>query len=184
MEIDSVRLKMEKALEVVAQEVGKIHTGRATSSLVEDIVCSVYGGSQKLKVVELATINVPEPQQILITPFDPSIIGEIRNSLLTSSIGLNPSLAGDVIRISVPPLSSERREQLVKLLGRLLENGRVMVRQIRRDKMVEIKKAFEEKTLSEDEQFDLEKKLQKITDEFVGKIDEMGQEKEAELLKV
>jgi len=135
-------------------------------------------------VVELGTISTPEPQQIVITPFDPSIIDEIRNGILEANVGLNPVVDGEVIRISVPPLSNERRQELVKLLRRYLENGRIMMRQARHVKMIDIKKAAEAGQLSEDERFNLEKDLQKITDEFVGKIDEMGKAKEEELMKV
>lgn len=184
MDVEDIRPRMEKALEIVQGEVSKIRTGRASATLVEDIVCPVYGGSQKLRVVELGTILTPEPQQIIISPFDPSIIHEIRNGILTANVGLNPVIDGEVIRIAIPPLSEERRQELVRLLGRHLENGRIMIRQIRHDKMIDIKKAAQASELSEDERFNLERELQKITDEFVEKINQMGAQKEEELMKV
>lgn len=184
VDLVDVHPRMEKALEVVKNEISAIRTGRATSSLVENIVCSVYGGGQRLKVVELASITTLDPGTIMITPWDASIAGEIRQSIQSANIGLTPVLDSGVVRISVPPLSAERRQEYVKLLHRHLENGRVMIRQIRHDKMAEIKTSFEEKELSEDEKFRLEEDLQKITDEFVVKIDEMGEKKEQELMTV
>lgn len=184
MDAEDVRPRMEKALEIVRAEVTKIRTGRASPALIEDIICPVYGGSQKLKVVELGTISTPEPQQIVITPFDVSIIDEIRNGILTANVGLNPVVDDQLIRIIIPPLSEQRRQELVKLLRRYLENGRIMMRQIRHNMMIDIKKATEAGELSEDERFNLEKDLQKITDEFVDKINEMGEKKEEELMKV
>lgn len=184
VDLADIRLKMEKALEVLRGELSSIRIGRATPSLVENIICPVYGGTQKLKVVELGTITASDPQTIIITPWDVSIIGEIRQGILAANVGLNPIIDGEVIRIAIPPLSIERRQEFVKLLHQQLENGRIMIRQIRRDKMVEIKKAFEAKELNEDEKFRLEQDLQKITDEFIGKIEEMGKKKETELLAI
>lgn len=182
VDLSDIRLRMEKTLEVLRGELSSIRAGRATPSLVENIICPVYGGTQKLKVVELGTITASDPQTIIITPWDVSIIGEIRQGILAANVGLNPIIDGEVIRIAIPPLSIERRQEFVKLLHQQLENGRIMIRQIRRDKMVEIKKAFEAKELNEDEKFRLEQDLQKITDEFIEKIDQMGKKKEGELL--
>lgn len=173
---------MEKALEILRSEVSSIRTGRATSALVENIVCSVYGGTQKLKVVELGTITTPDPGTIMITPWDGSIIGEIRQGIQGANVGLTPIIDGPLVRISVPSLTTERREEYVKLLHRHLENGRIMIRQIRHDKMAEIKRAFDGKELPEDDHFRQEEELQKITDEFMEKIEEMGEKKETELL--
>jgi len=184
MDLSDVRPKMEKVLEIVRGEISSIRTGRASSSLVENIDCLVYGGTQKLKVVELGTISTPDPQTIMIQPFDPSIIGEIRQGIERANIGLVPIVDGEIIRIKIPPLSSERRQEFIKLLHHHLENGRIMIRQIRHDKMIDIRKAFEEKLLNEDEKFRLEQELQKITDEFVEKIGEMGERKEEELLTI
>ncbi len=184
MDFSDVREKMEKSLEIVCGEIAGIRTGRANPALVESLVCSVYGGTQRLKLNELAMISAPDPKTIVIQPFDASIIGEIRQGIEKANLGLVPVIDGEIIRIQVPSLSMERRQEFVKLLHGQLENGRVMVRQVRHEKMVEIKRAFEEKALSEDEKFRLEEELQKITDEFVGKINEMGEKKEAELLQV
>jgi ribosome recycling factor len=120
----------------------------------------------------------------MIDPWDKSIIGEIRQGILAANVGMNPSIDGEIIRISMPPLTTEDREKYVKLLSTKLENGKIMIRQIRSDAMHEIKKGFEEKTLTEDEKFASEKRLQEITDEFISKIQEVGEKKKAELLSV
>jgi len=184
MDEASIRSKMQQVVDLTTSEMGAIRTGRSTSSLVEGVVVAVYGGTQKLKIQELATITTPDTQMIIIDPWDKSIIGEIRQGILAANIGMNPAIAGEIIRISLPPLTTEDREKFVKLLSTKLENGKIAIRQIRGDAMHEIKKSFEEKELSEDEKFDLEKKIQAITDEFVGKIDEAGNRKKQELLQI
>ena len=184
MDETSIRSKMQQVVDLTTSEMGSIRTGRTTSSLVEGIVIAAYGGTQKLKIQELATITTPDTQTIIIDPWDKSIIGEIRQGILAANVGMNPAIAGEIIRISLPPLTTEDREKYVKLLSTKLENGKIAIRQIRGDAMHEIKKSFEEKELSEDEKFDLEKKVQAITDEFVGKIDERGERKRQELLQI
>jgi len=184
IDLDNVRPKMEKALEFLRGEISSIRTGRATPALIENIICSVYGGTQKLKVIELGTLSSFDPQTIAIQPFDLSIISEIKKGIEMANVGLNPIIDGQIIRVAVPALSTERRQEYVKLLKKHLENVRVMIRQVRHEKMAEIKTAFETKEIGEDERFNLEKELQKITDEFIEKIDQMGEKKEAELLSV
>lgn len=184
MDESSIRSRMQKVLDLVVSEIASIRTGRATPSLVEDVEVMVYGGQQKLKVNELATITVPDAQTIVIDPWDKSIIGEIKKGLQAANVGLNPSIDGEVVRISLPPLTTEDREKYVKLLSKKLENGKVMIRQIRSEAMRDIKARFEKKEISEDEKFNQEKRLQEITDEFVKKIDEAGKAKEEELLRI
>jgi ribosome recycling factor len=184
MDEAGVRSKMQQVVSLVIGDIGVIRTGRATSSLVEGLELSLYGGTQKLKLQEVATISTPDPQTIVIDPWDKSIIGEIRQGILAANVGMNPSIDGEIIRISMPPLTTEDREKYVKLLSTKLENGRVMIRQLRSDTMHEIKKSFEEKALSEDEKFNSEKRLQEITDEFIVKIEEVGEKKKQELLSV
>jgi len=184
MDEASVRTKMQSSVDSVAADVAGIRTGRASPALVENIVCPAYGGTQRLKVLELATISAPDPAQIVISPWDKSIIGDIKKGIMEANIGMNPSIDGEIIRISMEPLTTEDREKYVKLLSTKLEGGKVMIRQIRSDEMREIKKKFEEKNLTEDEKFSDEKSLQEITDEFVGKIEEMGEKKKSELLQI
>jgi len=184
MDEPSIRLQMQRVLDIIVGDIGSIRTGRATSSLIENLPVAVYGGAQKLKVLELATITTPDTQTIIVDPWDKSIIGEIRQGILVANIGMNPSIDGEIIRITLPPLTTEDREKYIKLLSTKLEGGRIMIRQVRGDAMHDIKKKFEEKELSEDEKFDAEKKVQAVTDEFVGKIDEAGERKKQELLRI
>lgn len=184
MDEASLRSKMQSTIDVISSDIAGIRTGRASPSLVENIVCPAYGGTQRLKVMELATITAPDPSQIIISPWDKSIIGDIRKGLLEANIGLNPSIDGEIIRIAIAPMTTEDREKFVKLLSGKLENGKVAIRQVRADEMHELKKKFEAKEITEDENFAFEKKLQEITDEYVGKIDAMGEKKKAELLQI
>lgn len=184
MEETSVRSKMQQIIDLVNSDIGGIRTGRAIPALVEDIAVMVYGGQQKLKIQELATISAPDTQTIVIDPWDKSIIGEIRQGILAANVGMNPSIDGELIRINFPPLTTEDREKYVKLLSTKLENGRIMIRQIRGDGMKDIKQKFEAKEISEDDKFLQEKTLQDITDEFVGKIEELGEHKKQELLQI
>ncbi|MFH1971177.1 MAG: ribosome recycling factor [Patescibacteria group bacterium] len=184
MDEASIGTKMQQVVDIVATDAGSIRTGRATPSLVEDIIIDAYGGTQKLKVKELAMITAPDTQTIVLDPWDKSIIGDIRKGITFANIGLNPSIDGEIIRISLPPLTTEDREKYVKLLSTKLENGKVMVRQIRGGAMRDTKESFEKKEISEDEKFDTEKKIQKITDEHVGKIEEIGNMKKQELLQI
>lgn len=175
---------MQSTLDIVASDIAGIRTGRATTSLVENIVCPAYGGTQRLRIMELATISIPDPSQIVINPWDKSIIGDIKKGIMEANVGLNPSIDGEMIRISVPQMTTEDREKYVKLLSGKLENGKVTIRQVRADEMHEIKNKFETKEITEDDKFGFEKKLQEITDEFIVKIDEMGEKKKTELLQI
>lgn len=184
MDEASVRLRMQQVLDLVIGDIASLRTGRAMPSLVENIVCPSYGGTQRLKVQELGTISVPDPQTLVISPWDKSIIGDIRKGILEANIGLNPAIDGEIIRIILPQMTTEDREKYVRLLAQKLESGRIMVRQARAEAMHEIKKAYEAKELSEDMKFDAEKKVQALTDEFVGKVDEAGEHKKQELLQI
>lgn len=184
MDEGQIRLKMQRVLDLVLGDIGSLRTGRAMPSLVENIVCPAYGGSQRLKVQELATITVPDPQTLVISPWDKSIIGDIRKGILEANVGFNPSIDSEVIRIALPQMTTEDREKYIRLLSQRLETGRVMIRQVRAEAMHDVKKGFEAKEVSEDVKFDAEKKVQAITDEFVGKIDAAGERKKQELLQI
>ncbi|BCX14987.1 MAG: ribosome-recycling factor [Patescibacteria group bacterium] len=179
-----VRSKMQQIFDLVASDIASIRVGRATPSLVEDLSVLVYGGQQKMKVQELATIYVIDPQTLEIDPWDKSIIGEIRKGIIAAGVGLNPIIAGEKIRISIPPLTTEDRENYLKLLSAKLESGRVMIRQIRAGFLKDIQKWFEEKQISEDEKYADEKRLQEITDEFIEKINNQGEKKKEELTQL
>lgn len=175
---------MQVAFDAVLSDIGSIRTGSVTTSLVDDIVISAYGGAQRLKVNELATITTPDAQTLVIDPWDKSIIGDIKKGIEAANVGLVPSIDGEIIRIVLPPMTGEDREKFVKLLGTKIENGKVSLRQIRGDAMRDIKEKSEKKEITEDEKFGQEKKLQMITDEFVKKLDDLEIAKKAALLQL
>lgn len=178
--ISSAQEKMDKAMSALHVDLSTIRTGRAAPSLVENLQVAVYGGSTRLRVMELATIGVLDSQTLVITPFDHSIIDELRKGISEQATGLNPVVDNQVIRISIPPLSEERRQELIHAMHQKLENGRVMIRQMRHEAMDEIKKA----EFPEDEASRLEKETQNLTDKYIGEIDALGKKKEEELLQI
>lgn len=184
MDENDIRKKMDEVVEAVRTDIASIRTGRATPSLVQDITITTYGGSQKMKVVELGTITTPDPRTLIISPWDKSTIFDIKRGLEEAKIGVNPVVDNDLIRISMPPMTSEDRQNYTKLLSQKLENGRIMVRRTRQGAMEAIHKAFENKDFGEDEKFLRERRIQELTDESVEEIDEMGKKKEKELLQV
>lgn len=175
---------MQKILDILSGDLATIRTGRATASLVEGITISAYDGSARMKIMELGTIGALDTQTLVITPFDPSIIAEIQKGIIGANTGLNPVVDGHLIRISIPPLSQERREQLRNLMRQKLENGRVMIRQARHEAMAEIKKLEADSEITEDDKTRLEKDIQRVTDEAISQIDLMGKKKEEELLQI
>lgn len=184
MDLNLVTSKFQKALDAVASDIHGIRTGRAMPSLVENIMVPAYGGTQRLRVLEVGSITAPDPSQIVISPWDKSIIGDIKKGILEANIGLNPNIDGEIIRIIIPPLTTEDRQKYVKLLSQKLENGKVNVRSVRADEMHDIKKRFEAKEITEDENKEEEKKIQDLTDQFIKKIEEIGEVKKAELLQI
>ena len=143
MDEAAIRSRMTQVLNLVTSDLGSLRTGKATPALVDDLAVLVYGGQQKLKIKELASVSTPDHQTLIIDPWDKSIIGEIRQGIMSANIGMNPAIDGQLIRISLPSMTTEDREKYTKLLGAKLESGRVMVRQIRQDGMHDIKKSFE-----------------------------------------
>lgn len=184
MDETSVISKMQSTLDSLASDIAGIRTGRATPALVENIIIPAYGGTQRLRIQELATITAPDPTSIVISPWDKSIIGDIRKGILEANVGMNPSIDGEILRIVMAQLTTEDREKYVKLLSGKLEHGRVAVRQVRADEMHEIKKKFESKEITEDDKFGQEKRLQEITDQFIAKIEDMGEKKKQELMQI
>jgi ribosome recycling factor len=184
MNEQEVRQKMQAILESLLQTIGTIRSGRATPSLVQNLEVMVYGGTQRLRILEVASVTSSDPQTLVIDPWDKSIIGEIKKGIEAANVGMNPNIDGEIIRISVPPLTSEDREKFVKLLNGKLEESRVAIRQVREAIMHAIKAEFDERKITEDEKFAFEKNLQNLTDEFVKKIEEMGERKKSELLQL
>lgn len=182
--LNSTRERMKKAIEVTRVDLASIRSGRATPALVENITVAVYGGTQHLKVMELATIATADSKTIVITPYDPSIIAEIEKGIAGANVGLNPVVDGEVLRISIPPLSEERRQEYIKLAKVKLEAGKVMVRGVRHDAMKELDGALASKDLGEDEKKAGEKKVQELTDEMIAELANMETKKVAELMQV
>lgn len=173
--------QMQKVLDLLRHDLATIRTGRAAPSLVEHIVINAYGGSAKLKVIELATIAAQDNSTLVITPFDHATIHDIEKGIQEANIGVSPVIDSTLIRITLPPLSTERRQELIHLMKQKLENGKILLRQTRQDAMNNLKK---DNSLSEDELKRLEKEVQTITDKFMGQVDAMGKQKEEELLQI
>lgn len=182
--LSQTKNNMRKAIEVTRMDLSSIRSGRATSSLVENIVITAYEGSQKLRVMEMATISVPDAKTIVITPYDATTREDIIKGIQAGSSNLSPVSDGDVIRITIPSMSQEQREDYLRLARAKLEGGRIMVRQVRQEAMKDLRRELDEKKISEDQEKVGEKKVQEITDEMIGEIDNIGQRKEQELLQV
>jgi ribosome recycling factor len=174
--------RMQKALENLEQEYRRLRTGRASVSLVDGIRVEYYGTPTPLS--QLATLTVPEPRTIMIQPWDQSVIGDVEKAILKSELGLTPNNDGKIIRISIPPLTQERRKDLVKVIKKKAEETKVAMRNIRRDANEMLKDLRKEKTISEDEQFKGQDETQKITDEFIKKVDGVYAVKEKEILEI
>jgi ribosome recycling factor len=174
--------RMGKTIEALRKDLASVRTGRATPTLVDNIKVDYYGTPTPLK--QMATISAPEARLLVIQPWDNTTIGEIKKAILKSELGLNPSSDGNVIRLAIPPLSEERRRELVKAVHKKAEEGRIALRNIRRDALEMLRALEKEKEISQDEQKRAQERLQEITDSFIEKAGELAQAKEAELLQV
>lgn len=180
--INETRQKMKSTLAVYEQDLHGIRSGRASTALVDRMHVEYYGQPTELR--QLATISTPEPMQIQIRPFDKAAVKAIEKAILQSDININPNVDGDVIRLNMPPLTRERRQELVKFLHKRMEEARVAVRNIRRSGNDDLKDFEKEKMVSEDEREHGEAEIQKLTDKYIADIDEMGKNKEREILEV
>ena len=174
--------RMKGAIQSLEEDLSGIRTGRAHPALVEKLLVEYYGTPTPL--VQLASISVPEPRSLLIKPFDPATLKTIERSILASDLGLTPNNDGRQIRLNLPALTEERRRDLVKVVHHRLEDGRVAVRNIRRDMIKDLREFEEEKMISEDELKKGEEELQKITDRYIEEINATGVRKEKEILEV
>jgi ribosome recycling factor len=174
--------KMEQAVAHLREDLASIRTGRAAPAVLHRITVEYYGTPVPLN--QLAGVNVPEPRLLQITPFDKSAMGAIEKAILSSDLGITPSNDGNVIRLAFPPLTEERRKELVKQVHHRAEDGRVAVRNVRRHTKEELEKLEREGGISEDDLIRAEKELQKLTDRFVAEIDDMQSHKEQELMEV
>lgn len=172
--------RMGKSIEALKHEFSKIRTGRAHPSLLDQISVSYYGADSPLS--QVANIAVEDARTLTITPWEKAMVQAIEKAILKSDLGLNPSTNGMVIRIPLPSLTEERRRNLVKVVKQEAENGRVAIRNIRRDANSEIKEALKEKLISEDEARAAEEKIQKLTDQYVKDVEKLLEAKEADLL--
>lgn len=179
--LGAVKSKMLKAIQVIKDDLGTIRTGRATPALVENVVISSYENTQHLRLKEMATITTDGPRMVVISPFDPSVTKEIEKGLNASNLGFNAYVDGNLVRINIPQLTAERREEYIKLAHTKLEGGRVMLRQLRHEVMNDVKRKFENDEISEDDRKKLEKDVQSLTDEMMGEIEMLRVKKESEL---
>jgi ribosome recycling factor len=180
--IEKTRSKMDKTIKVLKDEFTHIRTGRASSTLIDRLEVPYYGVSTPLK--KIANISVPESNLIVIQPWDKNCLGEIEKAIWKSDLGLTPSSDGNLIRLTIPTLNEERRKELVKLVKKEAENGKVSIRNVRREINELIKKDEKSKIISEDDCKEHQKEIQVITDEYIKKIDEILAIKEKEILEV
>lgn len=174
--------KMKKSVAAAARQFSEVRGGWANPALVEHVTVSYYGASTPLK--QLAAITSPEPRMLVVQPWDANVVHEIEKAILQSGLGITPVLDGKLIRLPIPPLSAERRGELVKLLHKMAEEGRVAIRTIRRDANEVAKKLKTDKQVSEDDAFKLQDQVQKLTDRAIAEIDALLKSKEHDLLAV
>jgi ribosome recycling factor len=180
--LEDANRRMDKSVEATAHEFHTVRTGRASAALLDRIQIDYYG--QKTPLKQLATINVPEPRMLTIQPYDPGSIKAIERAIQESELGLTPSNDGKLIRLPIPQLTEERRKELVKVVKQLAEDGRVAVRNVRRDVMHDLKELVRDGDVGDDEERRAEERAQKLTDDHVGKIDELLKKKEEEIMEV
>lgn len=182
--ISQTKEKMQKAVDVTKEDLSTIRSGRATPSLVENVIVSVYNGTAKMKIMELATITTMDSKTIVIAPYDTSIISELERGIMEANLGMTPIVDGEVIRLTIPPLTEDRRKEYIKLAKAKIEAGKIMIRQIRQDMMQHLKKQEDEKEIDEDQKRLGEKQIQETTDHMVQELDLLGTKKEEELMQV
>ncbi|MHC5036299.1 MAG: ribosome recycling factor [Planctomycetota bacterium] len=186
MDYDEILLdceeRMEKAVEVMSKEMKGIRGGRATPGLVEGVRVEYYGSPTPLK--QLATISVPDPRLLVIKPFDPTSLKEIEKAIQKADVGLTPNNDGKLLRISIPPLSEERRKQLATLSRDKGEEAKIAIRNVRRDANRHADQAEKEKTLSEDQAFSLKEEIQNLTKEYENKVAEALEKKEKDIMEI
>ena len=174
--------RMDKSIEALKRELSSVRTGRASSGLVENIKVECYGTTTPLN--QLSSINIPEARTIMIEPWDKSILEDIEKSILKSDIGLNPTNDGTLIRINIPPLTEERRKEMVKLVGNIVEQSYVAIRNIRRDSLETFRTLEKNKEISQDESRKAQEELQKLTEYKSKSIDEIKVQKETDVMEI
>lgn len=180
--LKDAKARMGKSLEAVAREMGAIRTGKASAHLLDTVKVEAYGSLMPIN--QVATISAPEARLLLVQAFDKATVSKIVKGIQKADLGLNPSVDGQLIRLPVPALNEERRKELVRHCKQLAEEGRVSIRNIRRDANEHLKKGEKEKQISEDQAADGRDDIQELTNTFIGRIDEMMEKKEADVLEV
>jgi ribosome recycling factor len=180
--ISDAQHRMDRSVEATRNEFNTVRTGRASAALLDRIQIDYYGQRTPLK--QLATINVPEPRMLTIQPFDPSSLKSIEKAIQESGLGLTPSNDGKIVRLPIPQLTEERRKELVRVVRQLAEDGRVAVRNVRRDAIHHLKELADNGDVGADEEHRAEERVQKLTDEHVHAIDDLLKHKEAEIMEV
>ena len=178
--VKDARERMHKSLEALKLELAKIRTGRAHTSLLDHITVEYYGS--QVPINQVAKVNIEDARTLTVTPWEKDMVKVIEKAILNSDLGLNPMTAGMVMRVPMPPLTEERRKDLVKVVRHEAENGRVAIRNIRRDANHNLKERVKEKEISEDEEHGGHEAIQKLTDRFVGDVDKLLAEKEKDLM--
>jgi ribosome recycling factor len=174
--------KMQHSLEVLKKELGTIRTGRATPALLDGVNVEYYGAPTP--VTQVASVSIPESRSIVIQPWDPTIMGEIEKAILRANLGLTPTNDGKVIRISIPALTEERRKDLVKVARKYAEEGRVSLRNVRRDVNDQVKKLEKDGKVSEDDMRASHERVQKLTDDFTAQVNLTIEKKEKEIMEI
>ena len=180
--MDDLNRRMEGALNTLKSDFGGLRTGRASTSLLEPIMVEAYG--QQMPMSQVGTISAPEPRLLSVQVWDKGTVSFVEKAIREAGLGLNPMADGQMVRVPLPELNEERREELVKIAGKYAEQGRVAVRNVRRDGMDQLKKGEKDGEISQDEQKALSDDVQKLTDNYVAKIDEALSQKEAEIRQV
>ena len=182
MMLNNLKTSMKKTVESTQKSFNTLRTGRANAAILDRVTVDYYGTEAQLK--SLANINTPDGTTLLIQPFDRGSIGQIEKAINMSDVGLTPNNDGQVIRLNIPPLTKERRKELVKIANKMAEEGKVAVRNIRRDANEAVRKQVKDGDISEDESRNLQESIQKITDEFTKKIDELLTTKNKDIMTV
>jgi len=180
--IKETRPRMEAAIDDVRRKLATVRTGRASVSLLDTVIVDYYGTPTPLN--QMASVHAPEPQMLTVQPWDPTQLGHVEKAIRAADLGLNPSNDGKLVRIPIPPLTEERRKQLAKQVHEIAEEHRTAIRSIRRDANDKLKKMLKDKLISEDNERDGLDEVQKLTDTYISRIDELSKSKEHELMSV
>ena len=180
--IKETKPRMEAAIEDVRRKLATVRTGRASVSLLDTVIVDYYGTATPLN--QMASVHAPEPQMLTVQPWDPTQLGNLEKAIRAADLGLNPSNDGKLVRIPIPPLTEERRKQLARQVHDIAEEHRTAIRNIRRDENDKLKKMLKDKAISEDAERDGLEDIQKLTDTYISKIDELSKSKEHEIMSV